>query len=72
MGAEVLSPKDPAQCSATVAARFPGKDSRSFARTLKTNNVIASLRRDFIRFSPHLYNNASDIERGLASIRAAL
>lgn len=72
MGAEVLSPKDPAQCSATVAARFPGKDSRSFARTLKANNVIASLRRDFIRFSPHLYNNASDIERGLASIRAAL
>ena len=42
------------------------------ARTLKENNVIASLRRDFIRFSPHLYNNADDIDRGLASIKAAL
>jgi selenocysteine lyase/cysteine desulfurase len=72
MGAEVLSPKNPAECSATVAARFPGKDSASFARELKVNKVIASLRRDFIRFSPHLYNSSADIERGLASIQAAL
>jgi selenocysteine lyase/cysteine desulfurase len=72
MGAEILSPKNPKECSATVAARFPGKDSKSFARELKANKVVASLRRDFIRFSPHLYNNSADIERGLASIRAAL
>lgn len=72
LGAEVLSPKNAAERSATIAARFPGKNSRDFARTLKENNVIASLRRDFIRFSPHLYNNADDIDRGLASIKAAL
>jgi cysteine desulfurase / selenocysteine lyase len=72
MGAQVLSPKNPKECSATVAARFPGKDSKGFARELKANKVVASLRRDFIRFSPHLYNNSADIERGLASIRAAL
>jgi cysteine desulfurase/selenocysteine lyase len=72
LGAEVLSPKKAQERSATIAARFPGKNSKDFARTLKENNVIASLRRDFIRFSPHLYNNADDIDRGLASIKAAL
>lgn len=72
LGAEVLSPKNAAERSATIAARFPGKNSKDFARTLKAKNVIASLRRDFIRFSPHLYNNADDIDRGLASIKAAL
>jgi cysteine desulfurase/selenocysteine lyase len=34
--------------------------------------VIASLRKDFIRFSPHFYNSSDDIRRGLAAIRAAL
>lgn len=72
LGAEVLSPKKVEERSATVAARFPGKNSKDFARTLKANKVIASLRRDFIRFSPHLYNNAEDIDRGLASIKASL
>ena len=72
LGAEVLSPKKAHERSATIAARFPGKNSKDFARTLKANKVIASLRRDFIRFSPHLYNNEADIDRGLASIKAAL
>jgi cysteine desulfurase/selenocysteine lyase len=72
LGAEILSPNHPDECSATIAARFPGKDSRSFARQLKDGNVVASLRRDFIRFSPHFYNNSSDIERGLAAIQMAL
>jgi cysteine desulfurase/selenocysteine lyase len=72
LGAEILSPKNPDECSAIVAARFPGRDSRAFAQELKSNQVIASLRRDFIRFSPHLYNNSADIERGLASIQSVL
>jgi cysteine desulfurase / selenocysteine lyase len=72
LGAQILSPKNPDECSAIVAARFPGRDSRTFAQELKSNQVIASLRRDFIRFSPHLYNNSADIERGLASIQSVL
>ena len=72
LDAEVLGPLDPQARSATVAARFPGTDSASFAHTLKGANVIASLRRDFIRFSPHLYNNCDDIDRALAAIKAAL
>ena len=72
LGAELLGPGDPAQRSATVAARFPGKDVADFARTLKQADVIASLRRDFIRFSPHLYNSSDDIEQALSAIKAAL
>ncbi len=72
LGAMVLGPEDSAQRSATVAARFPGKDSADFASTLKQADVIASLRRDFIRFSPHLYNSIDDIDRGLSAMRGAL
>ncbi|MEM1198338.1 MAG: aminotransferase class V-fold PLP-dependent enzyme [Pseudomonadota bacterium] len=72
LGAELLGPDDPAQRSATVAARFPGKDVADFTRTLKQADVIASLRRDFIRFSPHLYNSSDDIEQALSAIKAAL
>ncbi len=72
LGAEILGPGDAASRSATVAARFPGKDSAAFARTLKDRQVIASLRGDFIRFSPHLYNSSDDIDRGLAAIGEAL
>lgn len=72
LGAHVLGPSHLDHRSATVAARFPGKDSADFARTLKQADVIASLRRDFIRFSPHLYNNTDDIDKGLQAIKAAL
>lgn len=72
LGAEVLGPTNPADRSATVAARFPGKDSADFTKTLKQADVIASLRRDFIRFSPHLYNSTEDIERGLQAIKSSL
>ena len=72
LGAEILGPEATVNRSATVAARFPGKDSAGFAKTLKEADVIASLRRDFIRFSPHLYNSTDDIDRGLEAIRAAL
>ncbi len=72
LGAHILGPESAHERSATVAARFPGKDSSAFTQTLKQANVIASLRRDFIRFSPHLYNNSDDIDHALAAIRAAL
>lgn len=67
-GAEVLSPADPAQRSATVAARIPGVDSAGLARRLKDANVFLSHRRDFLRFSPHLFNGGHDIEQALAAL----
>ena len=72
LGAIILGPKDPNNRSAIVAARFPNKDSADFALTLEKANVIASLRRDFIRFSPHLYNSIQDIDKGLEAIKAVI
>ena len=72
LGAIILGPKDPNNRSAIVAARFPNKDSADFASTLEKANVIASLRRDFIRFSPHLYNSIQDIDKGLEAIKAVI
>jgi selenocysteine lyase/cysteine desulfurase len=67
-GADILSPRDPAQRSAIVAARFPGRDSPSLVAGLKRRGVVVSPRRDFIRFSPHFYNSSRNIEDALAEI----
>jgi selenocysteine lyase/cysteine desulfurase len=72
LGAEILSPSNAEERSATVAARFPGRDSAAFAAALKRAGVIASLRRDFIRFSPHLYNDFEDVAKALSAIRGGL
>ena len=69
LGAEILSPVDPAECSAIVAARFPGRECGVIARELKDKNVVASLRGDFVRFSPHFYNGSDDVEKALEVIR---
>ena len=65
LGADILSPPDPKQRSAMVAARFPGHESATIAKALKDRNVVASLRRDFLRFSPHFYNGSADVGQGL-------
>ena len=68
LGASIVSPRDPAERSAPVAARFPGHDSARVAAALKEQRVVASLRLDFLRFSPHIYNGSADIERALEVI----
>ena len=68
LGAEILSPANPSERSAIVAARFRGQDSAVIARELKNKNVVASLRRDFLRFSPHFYNGSADIDKALQII----
>jgi cysteine desulfurase / selenocysteine lyase len=72
IGAQLLGPTNLDDRSATVAARFPGHDSADFTKALNKADVIASLRRDFIRFSPHLYNSTDDIDRGLQAIKESL
>ena len=49
-------------------ARFPGHDPAGVARSLGQANVMVSLRKDFIRFSPHLYNDTEDIEMALQAL----
>lgn len=72
LGAAVLSPTSAEERSATVAARFPGHGSAQVASALKERKVVASLRGDFIRFSPHLYNGSADIDTALEVIESVV
>ena len=72
LGADILSPRDPLERSAILAARFPGRDSRALTAALEAQGVVASLRRDFIRFAPHLYNDSEDVGKALSALRTAL
>ena len=67
-GAE-LAPelKNGERCS-IVSARFVGRDAKDLARHLNAQRVAVSPRGDVVRFSPHLYNDAADIERALDEI----
>jgi cysteine desulfurase/selenocysteine lyase len=65
---EIISPHKEAERTSIVAARFPGKDPAQVARGLKAVNVMVSARKDFVRFSPHLYNQPADIQQALDRI----
>ena len=59
--------KDGERCS-IVSARFVGRDAKDLARHLNAQRVAVSPRGNVVRFSPHLYNDAADIERALDEI----
>ena len=54
--------------SSIVSARFPRVESPKLAAQLNGSEVVVSPRGDWVRFSPHLYNDDDDIERALAQI----
>ena len=66
--ATILSPTDDKARSSIVATRFAGKDVRVLAQRLNEAGIVVSARRDVLRFSPHLYNNADHIRQALAAI----
>jgi selenocysteine lyase/cysteine desulfurase len=72
LGGEIISPRDDPERSSIVAARFPGKDPVELVRKLEAAGVMVSCRKDFIRFSPHLYNRPADIQVTLDSIEEIL
>jgi selenocysteine lyase/cysteine desulfurase len=69
---EIISPRNEAEQTSIVAARFPGKDPAEVARKLKAAQVMVSSRKDFVRFSPHLYNQPADIQQALDRIEETL
>jgi selenocysteine lyase/cysteine desulfurase len=70
--AEIISPRSEAEQTSIVAARFSGKDPGEVARKLKAAQVMVSSRKDFVRFSPQLYNQPSDIQEALDRIEGIL
>ena len=56
--------------SGILAARPPaGKDARYFQKHLADENVVASAREGFLRFSPHVGNDEAEAERVLALLK---
>ncbi len=72
VGAEIISPQNAAERTSIVSARFPGKVSRDIVKALGEANIVVSPRRDFVRFSPHLYNSSNDIERTVIELKKIL
>ncbi len=72
LDAKIISPRNEEERTSIVAARIPGKDPAEVTRKLKEGMVFVSCRKDFIRFSPHLYNRPDDIQRTLDLIKEIL
>lgn len=61
----------PEDRSAIVVLERPGVDPAEAAATLRRDHgVVAACRRGRLRISPHVYNDASDLERLLAGLSA--
>jgi len=70
--AEILSPTDDAARSSIVATRIADMDVRILAERLNEAGIVVSARRNVLRFSPHLYNDADDIQQALTAIDRCL
>ena len=66
--AVITSPLDDENRSSIVTAYFENIDSKEIITGLKSAKVFVSSRAGAIRFSPHLYNTAEDIDNSLAEI----
>ena len=70
--AAILSPTDDGARSSIVATRFAGVDVGILADRLTEAGVVVSARGSVLRFSPHLYNDADDIQQALTTIDRCL
>jgi selenocysteine lyase/cysteine desulfurase len=69
MGLEVLSPREPERQSGIFTFRSPGVDSGTLHQALTANGVICAKRGGGIRFSPHFYTTAQQIEHAFGLMR---
>lgn len=72
LGAEVITPRDPAYRSGIVTARFGARDGEAVAAELNRRKVVVSPRFGSTRFSPHFFNSSDDVERALAILKDIL
>ena len=70
-GLSLRTPQDPARRGGTVCVAF--RDSQRVCQQLKDARVFVDVRPAYgVRFSPHIYNDAEDIERAVAVFEAAV
>lgn len=66
--AQIVSPKEPSQCSGTAILQF-GDGQNRVIEALKAAKISVDVRSLGIRVSPHIYNDEADIEQLIAVIR---
>jgi selenocysteine lyase/cysteine desulfurase len=65
------TPHDPARRGGTVCIAF--RDPQRVCRRLKEEGIFVDVRPGYgVRFSPHIYNDAEEIDHAIASIEGAL
>ena len=69
---EVVSPLNLSERTSIVTCKVRGHDPLEVARSLKERHVVAHKRQDFLRFSPHVYNNEADVDRAVSELRLLL
>lgn len=69
---EVVSPLNLSERTSIVTCNVRGHDPLEVVRSLKERHVVAHKRQDFLRFSPHVYNNEADVDRAVSELRLLL
>jgi len=77
LGFQILGPRAGANASSITTFRHPKASSTDLFKALGEAGIVASLRhdrenRDYLRFSPHIYNTEAEIDAAVATLRAAL
>ncbi len=77
LGFQILGPREGANASSITTFRHGTASSTALFATLEKAAVVASLRhdredRDYLRFSPHLYNTEAEIDAAITALQSAL
>lgn len=72
LGGTLISAPREAPRGSIVNARFEGRSSQRLVERLIEAGVVAGPRLGGVRFSPHLYNDESDVDRALEELRRIL
>lgn len=65
---EVRGPADPARWSGIVSLRTPGRDGNGLVSRLAEAGIVCATRDSGLRFSPHFYNDNSEIEEVVKNV----
>jgi cysteine desulfurase/selenocysteine lyase len=69
-GWTIVGSDRPEDQAGIVALDKPGVDPEAFARDLRAQGIALACRRGRVRISPHIYNNADDLDRLASALRS--
>jgi cysteine desulfurase / selenocysteine lyase len=72
LGCEITSPRRAEEKSGILTFRHPSVSSADIVAGLTQRGVVSVERAGSVRFSPHFYNDAEEVERALANLRETL